>query len=470
MKINKDSVNYVSPRCDQWLIDSRLPRTLLQGTRGMKMAQEIFLPKNLLEKEATYLNRLERSTLLNAFRKTVSFLTGQVFQADVIFADSVADSTVDYNKNIDGYGNNLNVFAKRVFFNGLGKGVSHILVDTDEVAPDENRSVAEEKLAGIRPYFREIRPEDLIGFRSNENGTLKQVRILQSVSKQDGLYGEKEVPIVRIYNDDGTWEVHERQDDGEFVKTKSGMLRYKGIPIATFIPGEESSRIHGETPLMDLAELNLHHWRSSSDQSNILHVARVPILFARHVSLDVIPVGVATMINSEEDGSELKYVEITGQSIEAGAKDIKECEAKMALWGLQQLLPRSGNITATEKAITSSESSSSLGTWATEFESVLQQAYTIAEWFGGDAFPEAGVVVNKEYNLGIANEGELNVLLNSVDRGVLSAQSCFSEMRKRGIVSEHLTWELIKDEKSLEEQEAPSGLAGTLFGDTTAQV
>ena len=34
-------------------------------------------------------------------------------------------------------------------------------------------------------------------------------------------------------------------------------------------------------PLLDLAWLNLAHWQSSSDQRHILHIARVPILFAR---------------------------------------------------------------------------------------------------------------------------------------------------------------------------------------------
>ena len=38
-------------------------------------------------------------------------------------------------------------------------------------------------------------------------------------------------------------------------------------------------------PLMDLAWLNLAHWQSASDQRHILHVARVPILFGRNLTL-----------------------------------------------------------------------------------------------------------------------------------------------------------------------------------------
>lgn len=38
-------------------------------------------------------------------------------------------------------------------------------------------------------------------------------------------------------------------------------------------------RLHdGKPPLIELAHLNVKHWQSQSDQDNILHVIRVPIL------------------------------------------------------------------------------------------------------------------------------------------------------------------------------------------------
>ncbi|MGT3256396.1 DUF4055 domain-containing protein, partial [Yersinia enterocolitica] len=36
--------------------------------------------------------------------------------------------------------------------------------------------------------------------------------------------------------------------------------------------------MRGTPPLIDLAMLNIKHWQSQSEQDNILHVARVPLL------------------------------------------------------------------------------------------------------------------------------------------------------------------------------------------------
>jgi hypothetical protein len=174
------------------------------------------------------------------------------------------------------------------------------------------------------------------------------------------------------------------------------------------------------------------------------------------------------MLSSTEDEADLKFVEIQGASIAAGDNDLKGIENKMALYGLQQLIPRSGNMTATEKAITSGESQSSLGTWAVEFETALQVAFEIMEKMRGREFPAEGVKVNKEYNFGISNDSELAMLLKANEQGILSDQATFDEFRRRGIVDEHLLWDDIKDQVDDEARSTATGtnLQGTLFGNT----
>jgi hypothetical protein len=468
---SKDKVDAPSHKYMEWMSLSDLPRTLLKGTRGMKAAKGKYLTQNALETDKAFETRLEASALLNAFKKTCSFLSGQVFQADIVFDDTVDVTVLEQSSDVDGKGNNINVFAKRVFFNGIGKGVALILVDATAVEPDTNRTVAEEQALGVRTFFKEVRPEDLIGYRLSDDGTLAQIRIAETKTKPDGLYGEKDVQCIRLFNDDGTWELYEKQDDGEYIVTKSGALSYKGVPIVPFIPGEEFNVVAGESPLMDLAELNLAHWRSKSDQTHILHVGRVPLLFGRHLNMDTAVSGVSSLLNSDEDGSDLKFVEISGAAIAAGAADLKETEAQMALYGLQQLVPRSGNQTATEKAITSSESNSSLGTWATEFETILTMAYTIAGEFQNKEFPQEGLSVNKEYDLGIADSQELLAILKANEQGVISAQSAFTEFRRRGVFDEHMAWRDIEDEKELEAANAPDmqKLSGTNFNNDTGE-
>lgn len=456
-----DDVQHEVAKYSAWMVDSDLPRTLYQGTKAMKLAGKKYLPANQLESDDVYKARLARSVLLNAFRKTSSFLAGQVFQADIVFDESVPEDFSDLKTNIDRSGNNINVFAKRVFQNGIGKGVSHILVDMDKV--DEGATVEEKRQAGVRPYMREIRPEDVIGWLV-EDGVLTQVRIRETTEQRDGKYGVKVVEQIRVLGQ-GYWELWEL-DGKTSAMVDNGTFPGNSLPFFTFIPGEEQSILTGETPLMDLAELNLAHWNSKSDQVNILHVGRVPILFGRHIDADKIPVGTSQMITSGDDNADMKFVEIAGASIAAGAADLEELKAEMALYGLQQLIPRTGSMTATEKALSSSESHSSLGTWATEFSDFLQSVCETVGVFGDFVFPEDGFTVNGEYNLGVADAATLTTILKAHDQGVLSAQGAFTELRRRGIVDEHLTWKDMTED--IEEENRIGDLAGTLFGGAPA--
>lgn len=463
-KSEPDSVTSLSQDMFDWRDRSLLPRTLMGGTYAMRLAGNDFLPQHVLESQYAYARRLSRSTLLNAFRKTSSFLAGQVFQSDIIFEDNIDPAFEEWALKIDVKGNALDVFAKRVFQSGLAEGVRAILVDVPEEASSAT-TVQDEKDMGIRPYFKEIKGTDILGGIVDENGYLIQVRIQESVTRRVGKYGSKTSKRVRVL-EPGKWELHEIGDDGGVESVVEGTFSIPYIPLVLFIPGEEWTILTGESPIMDLADLNAKHWRSSSDQDNILSVARVPVLFGKNIEIAQMPVGVATMITSTDDDADLKYVEIQGGAISAGQKDLDEIEAAMALYGLQQLIPRTGNMTATEKAITSAESNSSLGTWATEYESVLCECFKIAGAFMGKEFPDFGLTVNKEFDFGIADPQELAQILESYNCNIISAQATFSEFRRRGIFEEHLSWEDMEADIEQEKRDSidMAQLAGSSFG------
>ena len=452
-----------------WKNDSLLPRTLLQGTKGMRGAGQEFLPKQPIETEAFYKNRLKTSTLLNAYKKTTSFLAGQVFQSDIIFDESVIPSNIqDLFPSIDIKENDVNVFAKRLFFNGVGKGVSHILVDMPVVDPDQIKTRADEKSAGIRPYFQEIKPENILGGLIDSSGFLVQVRILEVTPEITGKFTSKLVTRVRVL-EPGRWELYRVVSKNKVILEDEGDFSIDYIPFVSFIPGEETSVLTGTTPLMDLADLNAKHWRSASHQDSILNVARVPILFGNHLDLDTMPVQMSSLLNSDADGADLKYVEHSGAAIAAGREDLQDTEAVMALYGLQQLIPRSGgSMTATEKMLTSNESNSSLSTWSTEFQGVLLKAFQIMADFMGESvtLDQGSIQVNKEYNYGIANPEELAQLISLYENGVLSAQNTFREFKRRGTLDETTLWEDNKDQLELDKMSNPdlSGLSGSIFG------
>jgi hypothetical protein len=108
---------------------ANLPRTLMGGTKAMRAAGERYLPKFAAETQANYNARLGRSTLFNAFKKTVADMTGRVFSKPIVLGKDVPPELVEYAENIDLTGRHLNIFARDVFYDSLQPGIGFIYVD-----------------------------------------------------------------------------------------------------------------------------------------------------------------------------------------------------------------------------------------------------------------------------------------------------------------------------------------------------
>jgi hypothetical protein len=94
-------------------------------------------------------------------------------------------------EDIDGKGNNLSAFAQPAFRGGVAKGCSAILVDN--TGRGQARTVAEERAAGVRPYWVAIRANDILDLKTAFVGGREQpyhVRIKECRIERDG-YAEK---------------------------------------------------------------------------------------------------------------------------------------------------------------------------------------------------------------------------------------------------------------------------------------
>ncbi|MGR5432341.1 DUF4055 domain-containing protein, partial [Vibrio astriarenae] len=84
------------------------------------------------------------------------------------------------------------------------------------------------------------------------------------------------------------------------------------------------------------------------DQQTILHVARVPILFAKMLGDNKITVGGAAAVKCEDENGDLKYVEHGGAAIEAGRISLLDLEDRMRQIGAELLVIKPGNTNVTQ--------------------------------------------------------------------------------------------------------------------------
>ena len=273
--------------------DLTLVETLMGGTHDMRARRERYLPREEKESEHKYEGRLKRTFLFNAFKETVIDLTSRPFSKPVALSDKSDAALAALQDNVDNAGRNLHNFARDFFQCGLSDGLVHVFVDYPR-AP-AGMTLADELSSGYRPYFAEVKAADLIYFESGRvNGTekLTKIRFNEWTVDREANGGQRRCRRIREVElgADGVvrWTLYGETPPAEAAKSPGsagwyvvdgpGEMTIGEIPLVTFYTNREGFQL-ASPPLLPLAEMNLQHWQETSDQNNILHVARVPILF-----------------------------------------------------------------------------------------------------------------------------------------------------------------------------------------------
>lgn len=445
-----------------------LPHTLMGGTDAMRRAGKRYLPQEPAESEVAYKIRLERSVLFNGFRKTVRDMTGKVFAKPVALGDDMPSRLVEYAENIDLTGRALNNFAHDVFVDGMQAGISYILVEMPPSEPTATRR--DEIQSGRRPYLVHITAESLIGWKSrNIDGreVLTQVRILETVTEDDpeDEFVEQEIHQVRVLDRTDTgvlYRVFRREDVGENVEWRvvdEGVTSLREIALVP-VYINRTAFMEGAPPLEDLAHLNVAHWQSSSDQRNILHVARVPMLFIKGIDDETeLKVGASSFTRVSGEHADMKFVEHSGAAIGAGRDDLKDLEFQMQTLGLELLIPRPGQQSATGAAIDQSRMNSPLAMMADNLKDALERAFQFMAQYEGLGDDAGGSIeVNKDFGVSIRDAADLQALLAAVNAGHISRETFWKELKRRGVLMDDFEPE---EETDRLDSEAPAlGMIG----------
>jgi len=422
-------------------------RALLGGTDAMRAAGQTLLPKWPNEEQKSYDARLAVATLFPAYSRTVEVLAGKPFSKPLTYGDDVPTRIQEWCEDIDLQGRNLHNFGASLCEEALGPGLCGILVDFPTTEGQGLRTQAAEQAAGVRPYWVEVKLDNILGWRSKRvNGvdTLTQLRLLEEVTEEDGEFGEKHIEQVRVLTPGG-WATYRRSESAgaskdDWLLHEEGTTTLKGIP---FVPvyGKRKAFMIGVPPLEDLAQMNVEHWQSKSDQQTILHVARVPILFAKLLGTETeITVGANAAIKAEDRDADLKFVEHKGDAIEAGRKSLLDLEDQMRQAGAELLVIKPGNVTESQTLADNEQGTCALQRIAGGLEDAIDAALQFtADWVGE---AEGGhVTVFKDFGALTLAEASADLLQKMNVAGTLSDETLFEEMQRRGMIRPDLKWE-----------------------------
>lgn len=448
---NEYTVDTVSHTVAGMLKASQRVDDLDKGGDNMRAKAKTYLPMFPQETEEDYTARLNSSWLFNGVGKAVEDMAGKVFARPVVLAKPEDNPLGEMMSNVDMEGRDLSNFALDVFKAGLKRGISFIMVDAPK--RDGEVTVGQARELGLRPSMSYIPLEHVVGWKwenINNKPQLTQFRIREETEDPNRTeFSDETVEQIRVLDLIDN-RVNVRLYRGPTASTGRTSSSTSGWELIDDYPTDQTEimvvpfytdrrgYLLAKTPLDDLAEVNLAHWRIQSDKSNCLHKALSPLLLLKGMGVRAESTGELVMsagyaFVSDSEIAEMKWVEISATGINAGRTELKDLEFQMQAMGLQLMVAKTGNNTATGDAIDEGKENSRLGMWADNLKDALEIALGwMADLAGITADTE--VRVNKEFTA--LSHLSMDQVRDMYINTVISKRTYIQEARRRGVLDE----------------------------------
>lgn len=435
-------------------------RDCFGGRDAVLAAGEEYVPKLAGADTAANEAYRRRGNFYNAVARTVTGMNGALFQEE----PKVEDAGVfeEYLKDVTLTGVPFETFAvdagKEIFLVGR----YGVLVDFPAVDSRE-----------VRPYLVGYPAENVINWKTtrvNGDEQLSMVVLTETAKPfagaQDDMFQETRVTQWRVLWMENNacyiqlWQENPKKSDKEkFINNGPPVtLTRRNVPL-DFIPFVFLG-IHHATPgieqplLIDLADVNLAHWRNSVDHEYGLHLVALPTPWASGIKGSVGPnpapmkLGPSVVWELEPQGS-AGMLEFSGSGLGAIVTAMEEKKKQMATLGARLLEDSpAGAETATSVRMRHSGDHSTLRTVAGSMEmgftSVLQMFFW---WAGTEQKPkDTGVEVelNKEFLNTKAQPQEIQTMLTALQAGEISYETWYEFLRAGGWTRDGVT---VEDEK-----------------------
>jgi len=434
---------------------------ILAGPATIRAAGERYLPKYEGEDGKEYLRRLKCAPWQPEFADILQTLSAKPFSKEVALQDGASARVKDLAEDIDARGNNLTTFARDVFRDGIARGMHAILVDFPSLS--RTLTQAEERQAGVRPYWVSIPATSIIALRTAFAGgaeVISHVRLKECVTEPDG-FGEKEVERIRVL-EPSRWELWEREKtqaaDKQWVRIDEGRLTLPQVPLALFWTGRREGPHFVRPPLDALADKQIELYRALSRQDEILTYAGSPMLCAMGIAP---PKGGATMevgpkrilyappgLQGAQTG--WGYIQPDAANIEQVREGIRQLVDDIRRLGMQPLTQKSGAVTATATSVEAAKAHSAVEAWALALKDCLEQAMVFTTQWLGEGDGGAEVSVHTDFIAGLPDQPSLDALAKARATKDISRSSYIEGLKRFGVLQADFDAEA--DEEELAEE------------------
>ena len=417
-------------------------KAVTNGTEYLRDNSEAFLPLEPREDYEAYLSRVNRAVFSPYTQRLIRAATGLIMRKPITL---IGDSywTDVFAKNVDGCGSDLDEYARRVLICSLTYGQSHILVDYP--APTGALTLAEERAQNRRPYWIEIDPTNIYGWRLDREvnyGSIIQVRIAEKAVVPSGEFGEQVFDQVRVI-EPGKYRVYRKvspkkdlinlednsysgnfdgpDNEKDYELVDSGAFSLGEVPLVSVYSGKTDT-LASKPPLLDIAYLNLAHFQRQADLIHSLHVASQPMLVlegwddqTKDMSISV------NYAMATQPGNKVYYVEPASSAFEAQTNEIQELQLQMATLGISTLSQQKFVAeSADARRLDRVDTNSMLSMVSLELEQKLQKVFNLSASYLGIEPPE--VKISRDFDIERLIGQDITALTSLFDQKVIDRE------------------------------------------------
>lgn len=419
------------------------------GDEAIKKAGVKYLPKpnphdNSDENQSRYQQYVDRAVFYNATGRTLRGLVGTAFAK---YPTLLLPSALDYlSDDADGAGVSLYQQSQKALSQTLKLGRHGLFVDYPKTGGEV--SIAQKQAMYLRARIVSVKAEQIINWRTERIGGVVKLSLVvieesKETPKEFETTTEKQYRVLSL--DDSGYRVRIFDKDGEptgedYYPSDGSGKAWREIPFA-FIGGENNDSEIDEPPMLDLAKLNLAHYRNSADYEDSVffngqaqpYISGLTEEWRDHLEENKVYAGSRTVMLLPEGGS-YGYAQPQPNTLVKEAMNGKETQ--MIALGARLIERGSGAKTATQILSEDSAAHSVLSLCANN----VSDAYRLAlKWCAlfENATGEVDYEISQEYSLG----GDMEAVIKGFMNGILSSQTVFEEFKRQGKIRPDADWE-----------------------------
>ncbi len=428
-------------------------KAVTNGTEYLRENSQAFLPLEPREDHEAYLSRVNRAVFSPYTQRLIRAATGLIMRKPITLLGDPYWTDI-FAKDVDGCGSDLDEYARRVLICSLTYGQSHILVDFP--APTGALSLAEERAQNRRPYWIEVDPMNIYGWRLDREvnyGSIVQVRIAERAVVATGDFGERvfdQVRVIepgkyRVYRKSepkkdlisvednsyaGNFDLTENEKDYELIE--SGAFSLGEVPLVSVYAGKTDT-LTSKPPLLDIAYLNLAHFQRQADLIHSLHVASQPMLVMEGWDDQTKDMDISVnYAMATQPGNKIYYVEPAASAFEAQTAEIQELQLQMATLGISTLSQQKFVAeSADARRLDRVDTNSMLSMVSLELEQKLQKSFNLSAQYLGIEPPE--VSISRDFDIDRLIGQDITALTSLFDQKVIDREE-FREILVQGEV------------------------------------